>query len=110
MAERLVSLLIRPSACSTVPMSLLFVREIGVDVLSDVLRVVRLSGAIFFDVEARAPWVATTPEAVSIGGKVMPQSEHVIMFHAIRRARVAVRPSRPARRHGAGSHAWSAGR
>jgi hypothetical protein len=40
-------------------------------------------GAIFFDVEAHAPWVATTPEAVSIGGKVMPQSEHVIMFHAI---------------------------
>ena len=64
-------------------MSLLFVREAGVDVLSDVLRVVRLTGAIFFDVEARAPWVATTPEAVSIGGKVMPQSERVIMFHAI---------------------------
>jgi len=83
MAERLVSLLIRPSGCSTVPMSLLFVREAGVDVLSDVLRVVRLTGAIFFDVEARAPWVATTPEAVSISGKVMPQSEHVIMFHAI---------------------------
>jgi Cupin len=54
-----------------------------VDVLSDVLRAVRLTGAIFFDVEARVPWVATTPEAVSIGGKVMPQSEHVIMFHAI---------------------------
>jgi AraC-like DNA-binding protein len=54
-----------------------------VDVLSDVLRAVRLTGAIFFDVEARAPWVAATPEGFSIGGKVMPQSEHVIMFHAV---------------------------
>ena len=55
----------------------------GVDVLSDVLRAVRLTGAIFFDVKARAPWVAATPEAISIGSKVMPQSEHVIMFHAV---------------------------
>ena len=30
------------------------------DVLSDVLRAVRLTGAIFFDVEARVPWVAHT--------------------------------------------------
>jgi AraC-like DNA-binding protein len=54
-----------------------------VDVLSDVLRTVRLSGAIFFDVEASAPWVATTPEAVTIGNNVMPESQHVVMFHAI---------------------------
>lgn len=53
------------------------------DVLSDVLRAVRLTGAIFFDVEARAPWVAATPQASLIGSRVMPQSEHVIMFHAV---------------------------
>lgn len=53
------------------------------DVLSEVLRAVRLTGAVFFDVRASAPWVATTPEAVTIGGRVMPQSEHVVMFHAI---------------------------
>jgi len=54
-----------------------------VDVLSDVLRTVRLTGAIFFDVEASAPWVATTPEAVTIGNNVMPESQHVIMFHVM---------------------------
>ena len=53
------------------------------DVLSDVLRAVRLTGAIFFDVDAKAPWVAATPEASKIAGSVMPEAEHVIMFHAV---------------------------
>jgi len=54
-----------------------------VDVLSDVLRAVRLTGAIFFDVEASAPWVATTPAGITVARSVMPEAEHVIMFHAI---------------------------
>lgn len=55
------------------------------DVLSDVLRAVRLTGAIFFDVEARSPWVAQTPAAWKFGRAVMPQSEHVIVFHVLTR-------------------------
>jgi len=54
-----------------------------VDILSDVLRSVRLRGAVFFDVKARAPWAATTPAAAKIAGSVMPEAEHVIMFHAV---------------------------
>ena len=53
------------------------------DVLSDVLRAVRLTGAVFFDVEASAPWVAATPAAANIAASVMPEAEHVIMFHAV---------------------------
>jgi AraC-like DNA-binding protein len=53
------------------------------DVLSDVLRAVRLTGAIFFNVDAEAPWVAATPKASMIAGAVMPEAEHVIMFHAV---------------------------
>ena len=45
------------------------------DVLSDVLRAVRLTGAIFFDVEQRAPWVAETPAATVIASNVMPDAE-----------------------------------
>src|SRR6059058_2796694 len=33
----------------------------GADPLSDVLKTVRLTGAIFFDVTANAPWVAEQP-------------------------------------------------
>jgi AraC-like DNA-binding protein len=51
------------------------------DVLSDVLSAVRLTGALYFDVRARAPWVAETPAMSSICTRVMPQFEHVIAFH-----------------------------
>ena len=53
------------------------------DALSDVLRAVRLTGAIFFDVEASAPWVAETPSGVSIVGAMFPGSEHLISYHVI---------------------------
>ena len=36
------------------------------DVLSDVLREMRLTGAVYFDVHAGAPWIATTPGSASI--------------------------------------------
>jgi AraC-like DNA-binding protein len=55
------------------------------DVLSDVLRAVRLTGAIFFDVEAAEPWVATTPSVANFARAVMPGSEHLIVFHILTR-------------------------
>jgi hypothetical protein len=53
------------------------------EVLSDVLRAVRLTGAMFFDVEANAPWVAHTPPVAEIAGRIMPDCEHVMGFHAV---------------------------
>ena len=35
----------------------------GADALSDVLRAVRLTGAVFFNLDVKAPWVAETPSA-----------------------------------------------
>jgi AraC-like DNA-binding protein len=54
-----------------------------VEILSDVLRAIRLSGALFFDVEATATWVAETPAMPKIASLVMPDAEHVIGFHAV---------------------------
>ena len=51
------------------------------DVLSDVLREMRLTGAVYFDVHAGAPWIATTPGSASICASVMPEFEHVVAFH-----------------------------
>lgn len=51
------------------------------DVLSDVLRAVRLTGAVYFDVNAREPWIAESPPGSSICKSVMPEYEHVISFH-----------------------------
>jgi hypothetical protein len=48
------------------------------DTLSAVLRAVRLTGAVFFSIDASAPWVADTPSAREIGPYIMPGVEHVI--------------------------------
>src|SRR3546814_5971003 len=61
-------------------------REAGLDVLSDVLRAVRLTGAIYFDIHAHAPWVAESPPVETICGSVMPDFEHVICFHILMRS------------------------
>lgn len=53
------------------------------DILSDVLRTVRLSGAIFFDVDASSPWVAAAPPSRSIADMVMPGAQHVIEYHVL---------------------------
>jgi AraC-like DNA-binding protein len=54
-----------------------------VDLLSDVLRGVRLRGAIFFDVDAIAPWVAEAPPARLVAPAIMPGAEHVIEYHVV---------------------------
>jgi len=53
------------------------------DALSDVLRAVRLTGAIFFDIRASEPWVAETPPGEAIVEAMFPGSEHLICYHVI---------------------------
>ena len=53
------------------------------DVLSDVLRAVRLNGAVYFDIDAGCPWTGESPGTSEIAAAVMPGAEHVISFHAI---------------------------
>jgi len=55
------------------------------DVLSDVLRAVRLTGAVYFDFELSSPWVAEAPPSREIAGKVMPGAQRVIEYHLIAR-------------------------
>ena len=53
------------------------------DTLSEVLQAVRLRGAVFFDVEASAPWVAEAPPARVVAPAVMPGAGHVIEYHVL---------------------------
>jgi AraC-like DNA-binding protein len=55
------------------------------DVLSDVLRGIRLTGAVFFDFELSTPWVAEAPPSHEIAGSVMPGAQRVIEYHLIAR-------------------------
>lgn len=51
--------------------------------MSSVLRTVRLSGAIFFDVSASSPWVAEAPPSSALTTLVMPSAQHIIEYHVI---------------------------
>lgn len=53
------------------------------DTLSDVLRAVRLRGAVFYYIEGASPWVAEAPAAREIAPAIMPGVEHMIEFHGI---------------------------
>ena len=53
------------------------------DVLSDVLRAIRLSGAVYFDFELSSPWVREAPPARELAGLVMPGAERVIEYHVV---------------------------
>ena len=53
------------------------------DTLSDLLRAMRLQGAIFYYIEGASPWVAEAPPAREIIPAIMPGVEHMIEFHGI---------------------------
>jgi AraC-like DNA-binding protein len=53
------------------------------DALSDVLKTVRLTGATFFDVIARAPWCAEQPTREQVLPKVLPGAGHLISYHVV---------------------------
>jgi AraC-like DNA-binding protein len=53
------------------------------DVLSNVLRTVRLTGAVFFYVEASPPWSAITSAKTRGIPEIMPDAGHLISFHVV---------------------------
>lgn len=62
------------------------------DVLSEVLRAVRLRGAMYFEVDAAHPWISMNPSMDEIGEAMMPSAEHVIPFHVMVRGQAWVMP------------------
>jgi AraC-like DNA-binding protein len=53
------------------------------DVLSDTLRAVRLSGAIFFNARFTAPWGYDSPPIHEVAHILAPGAERVIVFHMV---------------------------
>lgn len=53
------------------------------DVLSDVLRVVRLSGAVFFVAEFSTPWAIESPPSKDLAPFLMPRAECFTLFHVL---------------------------
>lgn len=57
------------------------------DVLSDVLRVIHLSGAVFFHADAAAPWAARTVSAAELAQMLLPEARQLLLFHVIEHGR-----------------------
>src|SRR5689334_4485449 len=53
------------------------------DLLSDLLGVVRLRGAHFYKVEAATPWSVGTPHATKLNPRILPSAEHLIPYHIV---------------------------
>jgi AraC-like DNA-binding protein len=53
------------------------------DPLSDVLRVIRLSGAVFFTTEFTAPWSVASPPPEQLAPLLMPGAECFALFHIL---------------------------
>jgi AraC-like DNA-binding protein len=70
-----------------------------VDALSDVLRIVRLTGAVFLDAEFTAPWCIGEPAGVDVCVEHMPDAQHVVIYHLLTEGglEVAVAGSEPMR-------------
>ena len=59
----------------------------GVDVLSDVLRSVRLTGSMLFLVNAHPPWMSWAPAAEAFRRVVLPDAQHLVSYHILTRGR-----------------------
>ena len=53
------------------------------DVLSDLLKTVRLTGAAFFEIAAEAPWSIASPPREVILPHILPGADHLIAYHAV---------------------------
>jgi len=61
------------------------------DVLSEVLKVVKLQSALFYNGEFSAPWSLRSPPSRIIAPYVAPNAEHVIIYHLLTEGRASVR-------------------
>ena len=53
------------------------------DVLSEVLKVVRLDGAVFYNAEFSSPWSFRSPPSRALAPYLAPSAGHVIIYHLL---------------------------
>lgn len=63
----------------------------GTDALSELLRLVRLTGAVFVQGELSAPFAVHTPCSSVLAATLMPHAEHLIEYHLVLEGRCWIR-------------------
>ena len=67
------------------------------DVLSEVLRAVKLDGAVFFNGEFSSPWCVREPDACTMASHLPARPKHVMIFHLVTEGKGYVRIEEDAR-------------
>jgi Cupin len=67
------------------------------DVLSEVLKVVKLQGALFYNGEFSAPWSVRTASSCDLARYFVPGAEHLIIYHLLTDGRAFLRLENGAR-------------
>jgi hypothetical protein len=57
------------------------------DVLSEVLKVVKLEGAMFFNGEFSSPWSVCSPPSQAVAPYLAPGAGHLIIYHLLTEGR-----------------------
>jgi AraC-like DNA-binding protein len=57
------------------------------DVLSEVLKVVKLDGAVFYNAEFSSPWSYRSPPSRALAPYLAPAADHVIIYHLLTEGR-----------------------
>src|SRR5256885_9834745 len=68
-----------------------FSEAMKMDVLSEVLRVVRLEGALFFNGEFSAPWCLSATRSAAFAPYLSPEAAHLIIYHLLTEGRAYAR-------------------
>ena len=58
-------------------------QENGTDPLSHVLRMVKLTGAVFHLVDASVPWGVEIPPARAYASTILPGAQHIVSYHIV---------------------------
>jgi AraC-like DNA-binding protein len=61
------------------------------DVLSEVLKVVKLQGAMFYNGEFSSPWSFCSPPSRTVAPYIAPGAGHVIIYHLVTEGRASAR-------------------
>ena len=61
--------------------------ESRMDVLSTVLKTVKLEGAMFYNAELSAPWSFRAPASCLVAPYLSPEPRHVIIYHLLTHGR-----------------------
>jgi hypothetical protein len=61
------------------------------DALSEAMRAVRITGALFFNGEFAAPWRFVTPAQDQLRPSISPDSDRLVLFHLVTEGQASAR-------------------